>query len=239
MFHPQGPTLWELTTQALSSTTRGYDLLASKFEHTPFRTPDVLLEPMAQLERAQPSPPRDALDICCGTGAAMRALKPVVQGRLVGIDLSQGMLDEAARQLEASPGQAQVELIQGDVLTMSYAEAFDVITCVGAFGHILEPQQAQFAGAVWAALRPGGRFMFITAPMPSPLSREWILTRGFNAVMHIRNALIRPPFIMFYLTFTLERAREVLEAQGFKLTVHAPYQGPFESMRLVVAARQA
>ena len=46
MFHPKGPTLLELTKQALSSTTKGYDLLAEKFEYTPFRTPDILLEPL-------------------------------------------------------------------------------------------------------------------------------------------------------------------------------------------------
>ena len=39
MFHPQGPTFWELARQALSSTQRGYDLLAPKFDFTPFRTP--------------------------------------------------------------------------------------------------------------------------------------------------------------------------------------------------------
>ena len=40
MYHPDGPTFWELARQALSSTTRGYDLLAPKFDVTPFRTPD-------------------------------------------------------------------------------------------------------------------------------------------------------------------------------------------------------
>ena len=35
MFSPQGPTLRELTVQALSSVERGYDLLAPKFDHTP------------------------------------------------------------------------------------------------------------------------------------------------------------------------------------------------------------
>lgn len=30
MFHPDGPSLFELTRQALASTERGYDLLASK-----------------------------------------------------------------------------------------------------------------------------------------------------------------------------------------------------------------
>jgi hypothetical protein len=50
MFHPQGPTLRELLVQALSSTERGYDLLASKFDYTPFRTPEAILRPaMAQL----------------------------------------------------------------------------------------------------------------------------------------------------------------------------------------------
>ena len=44
MFHPQGPTFLELARQALSSTERGYDLLASKFDYTPFRTPNEIIE---------------------------------------------------------------------------------------------------------------------------------------------------------------------------------------------------
>jgi hypothetical protein len=44
MFHPQGPTFWELARQVLSSTERGYDLLAPKFDFTPFRTPEEILD---------------------------------------------------------------------------------------------------------------------------------------------------------------------------------------------------
>ncbi|MCM2386961.1 SAM-dependent methyltransferase, partial [Streptomyces sp. CWNU-1] len=43
MFTSSGPTFRELTVQALSSIERGYDLLAPKFDATPFRTPDRLL----------------------------------------------------------------------------------------------------------------------------------------------------------------------------------------------------
>jgi hypothetical protein len=43
MFSPQGPSLRELAMQALSSVEGGYDLLAPKFDHTPFRTPMVCL----------------------------------------------------------------------------------------------------------------------------------------------------------------------------------------------------
>src|SRR4051812_33728448 len=87
MFHPQGPTFWELAVQALSSTERGYDLLAPKFDYTPFRTPDAILEQVAA--HLTPFGPFDsALDVCCGTGAAMRVLRPLCRRRVVGLDRS-------------------------------------------------------------------------------------------------------------------------------------------------------
>ena len=47
MFWPQGPSVRELAVQALSSVEGGYDLLAPKFDHTPFRTPDDVLDATA------------------------------------------------------------------------------------------------------------------------------------------------------------------------------------------------
>src|SRR5829696_9130822 len=94
MFHPRGPTFWELARQALSSTERGYDLLAPKFDYTPFRTPDVVLETCAAC-LGEPRSIDAALDLCCGTGAAMHVLRPLCRQRVVGIDMSQGMLDVA------------------------------------------------------------------------------------------------------------------------------------------------
>jgi hypothetical protein len=43
MFSPEGPSLRELAVQALSSVEGGYDLLAPKFDHTPF--PDLFHHP--------------------------------------------------------------------------------------------------------------------------------------------------------------------------------------------------
>ena len=96
MFHPQGPTLRELAVQALSSTERGYDLLAPKFDYTPFRTPEEILVPaLSHLDR--PRSIAAALDMCCGTGAALRHLRPLCRDRVVGIDFSRGMLAIARR----------------------------------------------------------------------------------------------------------------------------------------------
>ena len=55
VFSPEGPSLRELAAQAMSSVERGYDLLAPKFDHTPFRTPDSVLTAVSSaLERTGP-----------------------------------------------------------------------------------------------------------------------------------------------------------------------------------------
>ena len=140
--------------------------------------------------------------------------------------------------MQQAPGQANIELEQQDVLQMEYEEAFDVITCCGAFGHILEPDQDLFLARIRRALKPGGRFIFVTTPMPTKASKHWWMARGFNAAMHVRNAVLKPPFIMFYLTFTQERAQRLLQAHRFDVAIHSPYQKPpFNIFNLIVATK--
>ncbi len=237
MFQKEGPSLWELTQQALSGTTKGYDMLAPKFEQTPFRTPDVLIGPMMNSIGPAGSI-GSALDICCGTGAVLQSLRPKCTDHVTGVDLSQGMLDQARINVEAAPGEARVDLFQRDAMNLDFHEEFDIVTCCGAFGHILEPDQDRFADGVRRALKPGGRFLFITRPMPAVTDAVWWKARGFNAVMHVRNAVKSPPFIMFYLTFTLERARDVLHRHGFEIQAHAPYQGLHKDFWLVSATKR-
>jgi ubiquinone/menaquinone biosynthesis C-methylase UbiE len=239
MFHPDGPSFVELLKQALSSTERGYDLLAPKFDATPFRTPDEILEPMAREVGASGSV-RDALDVMCGTGAAMASLRPLCTERVVGIDFSAGMLEEARARVSKAAGSAEVVLVRGDVLTMSFDRAFDVVVCTGAFGHILEKDEPTLLGNIQRALRPGGRFVFPTAEPPSPRSPGFWLGHGFNAAMHVRNALIRPPFTMYYLTMLWPAVRAKLERAGFDVAVKRGVFGkPFAAAMLVVATRRA
>ncbi len=83
MFSPRGPSLRELAVQALSSVEGGYDLLAPKFDHTPFRTPDEVLD--ATTDALRPLGPFDrGLDVCCGTGAGMRVLTSLCHGQIMG-----------------------------------------------------------------------------------------------------------------------------------------------------------
>lgn len=239
MFHPEGPSFWELAEQALSSTDRGYDLIAPKFEYTPFRTPEHILEGVAQ-HIGPPGSLKTGIDVCTGTGAGLRMLRPICTEEALGIDRSQGMLDENRRlcDAETAEGLAPVTLVQGDALEMDYADRFDVAVCFGAFGHILPQDQEAFLAAIFRALKPGGRFVFATTPMPSPLSRYWIVARGFNAAMHVRNAVLNPPFIMYYLLFTLEHATDLLWKAGFEVEARSlPDAHPRLDVRCVIARK--
>ncbi len=216
--------------QALASTERGYDLIAPKFDRTPFRTPDVVIDEMVK----EIGPVGSALDVCCGTGAVMRKLRAVCTRRLVGLDFSQGMLDEAGRRLRSDEAAApkaecaakpQIELVRGDALALPFREELDVVTSAGAFGHILREDEDRFLRGIKGALVPGGRFVFPTTRPPRARDAWFWMAHGFNAVMRARNALRKPEFIMYYLTFLWPDIRTKLERQGF--VVRAADHGRF------------
>ncbi|WP_189824847.1 class I SAM-dependent methyltransferase [Streptomyces finlayi] len=217
MFTPQGPTLRELAVQALSSVEHGYDLLAPKFDHTPFRTPDAVLAPVTDLLRRLG--PFDAgLDVCCGTGAGAGVLQEVCREQVTGVDISTGMLDVARRR---TPGPVPAHWVRGDALALPFGPVFDLAVSFGAFGHFLPAQRPALFAQVHGALRPGGRFAF---PLPAPArpgSYVHLAMLGFDAVMRVRNALWRPPFVMYYRGFTLADVTAELSAAGFAVETYA------------------
>ncbi|APY89758.1 class I SAM-dependent methyltransferase [Streptomyces alfalfae] len=215
MFTSRGPTLRELAVQALSSTERGYDLLAPKFDRTPFRTPDRFLA--ATAEALRPLGPFDAgLDVCCGTGAGVSALLPLCRERVTGVDFSAGMLAAAAAAVPAGRAEGPaVAWVRADARALPFAERHDLAVSFGAFGHFLPAERPALFAGVHRALRPGGLFAFpIGAPQPVRSPWHWAML-GFDGVMRVRNALWRPPFVMYYRTFGLAAVRDDLADAGF------------------------
>ncbi|MBD0716128.1 class I SAM-dependent methyltransferase [Streptomyces sp. CBMA370] len=212
MFTPQGPSLRELTVQALSSVEHGYDLLAEKFDATPFRTSDRLLS--AVTDALEPLGPFDTgLDVCCGTGAGLDVLRSVCAGRITGVDFSTGMLDRARGT------HPDATLVRADALALPFAPVFDLAVSFGAFGHFLPDAQRTLFAQVHASLRPGGTFAF-PLPAPPPVgSRPYWLLWGFDTTMRLRNTLRRPPFVMYYRTFRLVDALTHLRETGFTTTL--------------------
>jgi SAM-dependent methyltransferase len=223
VFTSEGPTVRELAVQALSSVEHGYDLLAPKFDHTPFRTPDRFLEATATALRPY-GPFSSGLDVCCGTGAGIGVLRELCTGPVTGVDLSQGMLDQARL---AHP---DARFLRADALDLPFGrdgggdgteptDRFDLAVSFGAFGHFLPRERPRLFAEVYRALRPGGLFAFpIGAPLPVA-SRTYWMALGFDTAMRVRNAVWRPPFVMYYRTFPLSGVRSDLEACGFQLSL--------------------
>jgi ubiquinone/menaquinone biosynthesis C-methylase UbiE len=208
VFSPQGPSLRELARQALSSVEGGYDLLAPKFDHTPFRTPDSVLDATADALRPL-GPFGRGLDVCCGTGAGMRVLESLCQGPVTGVDFSAGMLAQARG---AHPGAGWV---RADVRALPFAGAFDLAVSFGAYGHLLPAERPALFAGIYRALRPGGLFAFpVGAPPPVTSGWYWALL-GFDVAMRARNAVRRPPFVMYYRTWPLHAVSNDLTASGF------------------------
>jgi SAM-dependent methyltransferase len=211
VFSPQGPSLRELAVQALSSVEGGYDLLAPKFDHTPFRTPGIVLDATAGALRPL-GPFGRGLDVCCGTGAGMQVIRSLCEGPVIGVDFSAGMLAQARG---AHPGAGWV---RADVRTMPFAGTFDLAVSFGALGHFLPAERPALFAGVCRALRPGGVFAFpVGAPQPITSSGYWALL-GFDLAMRLRNAVWRPPFVMYYRTCPLHAVRDDLTASGFTVT---------------------
>ncbi|MFE9722882.1 class I SAM-dependent methyltransferase [Streptomyces sp. NPDC005794] len=241
MFTPQGPTLRELAVQALSSTMRGYDLLAPKFDLTPYRTPDRVLEAVADAVRPL-GPFGRGLDVCCGTGAGAGVLRTLCRERVTGVDFSAGMLDVARAADTGEAGGPAMDWVRADALALPFTQAFDLALSFGAFGHFLPEERPALFDQVYAALRPGGLFVFPVGAPPAVGSRAYWSLLGFDLAMRARNALWRPPFVMYYRTFPLADVVDDLVRTGFTLRLlpleefgRRPDGSP--RVRLVVAAR--
>jgi len=212
VFSPYGPSVRELAVQALSSVEGGYDLLAPKFDYTPFCTSDGVLDATAGALRRL-GPFGRGLDVCCGTGAGMRVLESVCQGPVMGVDFSTGMLAQARR---ARPGAGWV---RADARALPFAGGFDLAVSFGALGHFLPAERPALFAGVYRALRPGGVFAVpVGAPPPVTSIWYWALA-GFDLAMRVRNALWRPAFVMYYRTCPLHAVRSHLTASGFTVTI--------------------
>jgi ubiquinone/menaquinone biosynthesis C-methylase UbiE len=239
MFHPQGPTFYELAVQALSSTQRGYDLLAPKFDYTPFRTPQFIIDATAKV-LAKRGTFRQGLDVCCGTGAGMEMLRPLCSERVVGIDFSRPMLDVCRKNTASAPGSSALEYVVGDALHMPFdGDTFDLAVCFGALGHFVGADEQRLIDEVARVLRPGGCFALVTTARPPFWSRANWLAQGFNAAMWARNLVIQPPFVMYYLTFLLPQVAHKLQKAGTSVEVAELFdERPLSPLKLVIGVKQ-
>jgi 2-polyprenyl-6-hydroxyphenyl methylase/3-demethylubiquinone-9 3-methyltransferase len=105
------------------------------------------------LQRAVELKGAAALDVGCGGGILSEALARA-GARVLGIDLSQAVLDVA--ELHALEGKIEVQYksIAAEQLAMQQPAAFDLVTCMELLEHVPDP--AATVAALAALVKPGG-----------------------------------------------------------------------------------
>jgi ubiquinone/menaquinone biosynthesis C-methylase UbiE len=95
------------------------------------------------------------LDLGCGTGWATLeiALRLEGTGKVVGLDLSEAMIEQA-RQKQAAFSYDNVEFVQQSASSLNYDACFDYVVSTNAFHHFASREQV-FA-QVWRSLKRGG-----------------------------------------------------------------------------------
>lgn len=158
------------------------------------------------LEELPPKSNEWILDIGTGTGTiALQAASLVgPNGKVIGVDLSKGMLAQAKEKLAASKLQ-NIEFIHGDMERLDLPKnSFDKIYCASAFFCVLNAQQTI---RHWhSLLKHGGGLGFHALPETSyfwvSVARDILAEHGFQY-------LLNSP------TGTIDMTRQLLEKAGF------------------------
>jgi SAM-dependent methyltransferase len=173
--------------------------------------------------------PIDVLDAGCGTGRYFHRLRQV--NRLVGIDLSPDMLEQARNPVRAAEVQAAtIDLQCGELAALRLPDAsFDFVYSVGVYGEYAPADEALMR-EFRRLLRPGG-VLFLTAvettsrvsepenAPPSLLLR--VVRKGFPWLPPGVRALLNRRFSPFYTTRAdLEQA---FGRAGFRSVDIKPY----------------
>jgi len=138
------------------------------------------------------------VEIACGTGLNFALLERAIgpEGRIVGVDLTDGMLAEAQRRIETN-GWSNISLVQADAAEFDFPTEADAVLCTYALSQI--PECAEVIAHGVAALSAGGRWVVLDLKVPDTTPRwlaqigtaivrrfaridEWIMRRPWEAI---------------------------------------------------------
>lgn len=147
----------------------------------------------AQLTRAQPG--ARVLDVCTGTGALAALLRRRVgpTGEVIGIDLTEGMIELAQTRV------AGVRFLVGDACQLPFQDgSFDAATIAFGLRNIHDPGLA--LAELGRVLRPGGRAVVLEFSQVRPLWRPAYRWYSRHVIPRIARAVLGGDSAYRYLT---------------------------------------
>ena len=190
-----------------------YDRVAPEFDRLTERLSAPIATGMIQLARLRPSD--CILDVGTGTGlVALRAARLLTGGRVIGIDHSQGMIEQAGAKARRSGLSDLVAFEKSDAEQLEFSDqSFDVVLSLYALFHFPEPLRA--LTEMYRVLRSGGRVVIGVGSGPTPLSGKGVwqgVRRIADLVATTRGRLLIAPH--FLRRLMVERGMSLNDTQG-------------------------
>ncbi|WKW46676.1 bifunctional demethylmenaquinone methyltransferase/2-methoxy-6-polyprenyl-1,4-benzoquinol methylase UbiE [Myroides sp. JBRI-B21084] len=172
--------------------------------------------------------PESILDIATGTGDLAILLAKSNAKRIVGLDLSAGMLEVGKAKIKALNLQQTIEMIQGDSENLPFQDnTFDAITV--AFGVRNFENLEKGLSEIARVLKPNGIFVILETSVPT----KFPFKQGYNFYMKTLMPLIGKMFskdkkAYEYLSESAqnfpygEQLNAILRKVGFKNVKHNP-----------------
>ena len=128
---------------------------------------------VSQLEVA---PATNVLDVCTGTGLVAIDIADGLGCRVVGLDLSRGMIEQARRNVASKGADSSVPLVQGCAERLPFADgSFDAVVFTFLLRYVESPEST--LGELARVLRPGGQMASLEFFVPpNPMMRAlWLV----------------------------------------------------------------
>jgi len=137
-----------------------YDNIADEYKASkqlPFR---IYVERYTLFELLGDVRRKHILDLACGEGIYARALEDKGAAKVVGVDLSSGMIDLAKQEEQKNP--RGIEYLVGNAAELGVVGSFDVVLGAYILNYAKSASElSQFCRSIYTNLKPGGRFVAI------------------------------------------------------------------------------
>lgn len=169
-------------------------------------------------------------DLCCGTGkSTVACLNNLPNGKVIGIDNSEGMLEAARKKLIAKFGKDKVTFIKQDVMNLDLADnSLDAIFM--AYGIRNMPDFEKCVNNLYRVLKPGGKICFheysISKSLVSKLYWKFL---GYFLIIPVAGLTTGSTKIFRYLIKSVEtflspnEFTALLQKAGFENIKHSPF----------------
>jgi len=131
---------------------------------------------------------KNVIDLACGEGFFTRSIKRAGAARVLGVDISQGMIDLARREEVNNP--LGIEYVVQDVTRLNLGETFDVVVAAYLLNYAQSSAQLlEMCRAIARHLKPGCWFVTVNNN-PNHETEDFMSTRKYGFIKQAHGPLV-------------------------------------------------